>query len=394
VRGGGHNIAGLAACDDGVMLDLSLMNAVRVDPASRTARVEGGATLHDYDHETQAFGLAGVGGTVSHTGVAGLTLGGGFGWLARKFGLAVDNLLSVDIVTADGQFLTASATQNPDLFWGVRGGGGNFGVVTSFEFRVHQVGPMVTGGLALFPLSQAREVLELVREFNATGPDELSVAAVGMTAPPAPFVPGDYQGAKMIAIGLCHCGSLEDGANTLARIRSQIPPVVDLLGPIPYTAHQQLLDAANAFGPRYYSKGGIVKQLDESVIEELVTILPTLSAPLSTVILFPMGGAINRVEKSETAYGHREGSFFIDIISGWQEQAEDAGHIKWTREAYQRLESFIGSSTYVNTLNDDGNKGINRAYPPEIYQRLVELKTKYDPTNLFRMNNNIVPKAR
>ncbi len=390
VRGGGHNVTGNAVCDGGIMIDLSLMKGIRVDPAARTVRAEPGVTWGEFDHETQAFGLAVTGGQVVTTGIAGLTLGGGIGWLMRKFGAVVDNLLSVDLVLADGRFVTASASENPDLFWGVRGGGGNFGIATSFEYRLHPLGPLVTGGLLLYPASEARALLRYYRDVIATAPDDLMALAAFMMAPPAPFVPAHLHGAPVIAIGICHAGTLDEGQQAAEQFRAFGPPLVDLVGPMPYTAVQHLFDAASVPGQQVYLKSEHLAHLGDDVIETLATHAAGMTSPLSVVIVFPLGGAIGRVGNDETAFGHRDAPFDYVIYSFWDDPQESERHIKWTRDFGAAMQPF-SVGVYVNELGAEGEDRVRAAYSRQSYERLVALKNTYDPTNLFRLNQNVKP---
>jgi FAD/FMN-containing dehydrogenase len=390
VRGGGHNVTGNAVCEGGIMIDLSPMKGIRVDPVRRTARAQAGLTWSEFDHETQAFGLATTGGQVSSTGIAGLTLGGGVGWLMRTCGLAVDNLLSVDIVTADGRLLTASATGNEDLFWGVRGGGGNFGIVTSFEYRLHPIGPLVLGGMLLYPAAQAKELLHFYREFMAGAPNELMTLVAFLTAPPAPFVPTHLQGTPVVAIAICYAGSIEEGQRVVEPLRRFGPPALDLLSPMPYTVIQQLFDAANPFGLQVYVKSDHLAGLGDEVIDTLVTHAATATSPLSVVILFPLEGVVSRVGEQETAFGHRNTAYDYVIYSMWTDPQESERHIQWTRDFWTAMQPFsIG--VYVNELGNEGEDRVRAAYLPATYERLVALKNRYDPANLFRLNQNIKP---
>jgi FAD/FMN-containing dehydrogenase len=390
IRGGGHNVTGNAVCDGGLMIDMSLMKGIRVDPASRTVRAQAGVTWGEFDHETQAFGLATTGGQVTTTGIAGLTLGGGIGWLMRKCGAVVDNLLSVDLVTADGRFLTASAGENADLFWGLRGGGGNFGVATSFEYRLHPIGPMITGGMMLYPASDAPALLRFLRTYLETAPDEVLVLAAFLSAPPAPFVPAEMHGAPMMAIGFCHAGSLDEGQQAANRLREFGPPAVDLIGPMPYVALQQLFDPSVPFGQQVYLKSEHLAILSDQVIDTLVTHAAGRTSPHSVVLLFPLGGAIGRVGDDETAFGHRGAAFDYVIYSMWLDPAESERHIAWTREFAAAMQQF-SVGVYVNELGSEGDDRVRAAYPRHTYERLVALKNAYDPTNLFHLNQNIKP---
>ena len=381
VRGGGHNVAGNAVCDGGLMIDLSPMKGIRVDPSRRTARVEPGVIWSEVNRETQAFGLATTGGTVSHTGVAGLTLGGGLGWLMATHGLTCDNLLSVDVVTADGQLLTASESENPDLFWALRGGGGNFGIVTSFELKLHPVGPMVVGGMVLYPIAQAKEVLRFYREYARNAPDELTAFAGFMTTP---------DGLPVVGIIVGWFGPLEEAEERLEPVRSFGPPIADLVGPIPYEQLQKMLDDAAPFGLQRYWKSGYFKELGDDLLDLIIERAAAKTSPMSVVILFHLHGACARVDPTSTAFAHREDQWDFDIISQWMDPAETDRHVEWARTFWQAVEPF-SQGVYVNHLDADDSAGrVRSAYGPN-YERLVAVKTQYDPGNFFRLNNNIVP---
>ena len=391
VRGGGHNVAGSAVGEGGLMVDLSLMRGIHVDPDRRSVQVEPGLNWGDVDRETQLFGLAVPGGIVSATGVAGLTLGGGFGWLSRKYGLTSDNLLSVDVVLADGRFLKASSTENPDLFWGIRGGGGNFGIVTSFEFQLQPVGPDVMAGLILYPFEDAREVLEFYREFTADAPDELGTLAVLRIAPPAPFLPKEVHGQPVVGIGVCYAGSVAAGEAVVRPLKEFGSPLVDLIGPKPYTTHQTVLDAASPSGRRYYWKSEYLSELSDDAGQTLIKYAANLSSPMTAVLVFQLGGAISRVGEHETAAGNREAAYVLNIQSAWEDAEQSDKHIEWTRAFWRDMRPFSSGGVYVNFLSEgEGDARVRAAYPGN-YERLVELKNKYDPTNLFRMNQNIKP---
>ncbi len=391
VRGGGHNVAGNALCDGGLVIDLSFMRGVQVDPWARVARVQPGLTWGDLDHETQVFGLATPGGIVSATGVAGLTLGGGFGWLSRKYGLTSDNLRSVQMVTADGRFVSASERENAELFWAVRGGGGNFGVVTSFEFQLHPVGPQVQAGLLLYPLEQAREVLHFYREYAASAPPELTTMAVLRMAPAAPFLPKHLHGAPVIGIAVCHAGSLEDGEQVLRPLKQFGAPLADVIEPKPYVRHQTLLDAASPNGRHYYWKSEYLPGLSDAALETVISYSRQLSSPLTAVLLFQLGGAIRRVEEQATAAGNRNAEFVLNIQSSWLEPDESQRHMQWTREFWGAMRPFSTGGVYMNFLSmDEGEERVRAAYGAN-YDRLAAIKNRYDPTNLFRVNQNIKP---
>jgi FAD/FMN-containing dehydrogenase len=385
VRGGGHNVAGHAVCDGGIMIDLSGMKSVRVDPVRRTARAEPGLTWGEFDHETQAFGLATTGGQISTTGIAGLTLGGGWGYLARKYGLTADNLLSVDIVTADGQLLTASATEHADLFWGVRGGGGNFGVVTSFEYQLHPVGPVLAGVL-LHPLAQAREVLRFYRDFTRAVPDELASGVVCITMP---------DGTPVTGIVVCYSGPLDAGERVLQPLRAFGAPLADQIGVIPYTAAQKLVDAFYPPGLQQYWKSSFLRELSDAALDTIVTTCAQRPSPLCHVVLeHTLGGAVRRVNREATAFPHRDVEYSFTSLGVCSDPAETAQCVRWARACWDAMHPFTTGSVYVNYLGQEADEGAARlqaAYGPETYQRLVALKNTYDPANLFRHNQNIPP---
>jgi hypothetical protein len=344
------------------------------------------------DYETQAFGLAVTGGQVSHTGIGGLTLGGGYGYLARNFGLTIDNLLSVDIVTAEGQLLQASSSQNADLFWAVRGGGGNFGIVTSFEYRLHRLGPIVVGGAAFFPIEMAKSVLEFYRDLTETAPDELTVQCILMTAPPLPFVPPDIQGTKVLNLSMCYSGALEDGMHYVERIRAFSRPAVDILGPIPYIVQQSLVDELTRFGQQYYVKGFFANQLVDGLIENLIGGVKTaLLSPISVILITPLRGKVAQVDRDATAYANRDAQYSVDANIAWFDPQEADLHIKGARKFFEAVLPYTTGKSYVNLVGDEGQKGVQTAYPPDTYARLQEVKRKYDPDNFFRLNQNIQP---
>lgn len=383
IRGGGHNVAGNAVCDQGLMIDLSPMKGIRVDPVRRTVRVEPGAIWSEVDREAQAFGLATTGGTVSHTGVAGLTLGGGLGWLMATHGLVCDNLLSVDIVTADGQLLTASEMENPDLFWAIRGGGGNFGIVTSFEFKLHPLAPNVLGGMVLYPMTQAKEVLQFYREYARSAPDNLTAFAGFLTTP---------DGLPVVAIFVGWFGPLEEGEQYLEPVRKFGPPIADLVGPIPYRQLQKMFDDAAPFGLHRYWKSGYFKELGDDLLDLIIEHTTAKTSPMSVVIFFHMHGACTRVNATETAFGHRRDQWDFDIIAQWADSAEADHHVEWARAFWKTVEPF-SQGVYVNHLGaDDSARRVRSAYGPN-YERLVAVKTQYDPANFFRLNNNIAPSS-
>ncbi len=380
IRGGGHSIPGHSACDGGLMIDLSLMKGVWVDEKARTARAQGGVTWGELDRETQVFGLATPGGVISTTGIAGLTLGGGVGWLVRKHGLSCDNLISVDIVTADGQLLRASADENPDLFWALRGGGGNFGVATSFEFRLHSQGT-VMGGLVLHPRAKAKEVLSFFRDFMATAPDELTAYCGLLTAP---------DGVPVVGIIGCYSGPLEAGEAAMRPLREFGLPVADLIGPIPHTQMQSLLDAGFPYGNQNYWRSTFLNGLSDELFDVLIEHAGRMASPLSALVIEHYGGAESRVGESETAFPHRGLQYDLNIIASWTDPAENEQHIQWARDLSQAAQPFAADGVYVNFLGDEGEDRVRTSFGKN-YDRLVEIKKKYDPTNLFRLNQNIKP---
>jgi hypothetical protein len=384
VRGGGHNVAGSGVCDGGLVIDLSRMKGIRVDPAARTVRAEGGVTWGELDAETQAFGLATTGGQVSTTGIAGLTLGGGYGNLARSFGLACDNLLSVDVVTAEGRLVTASAEEHPDLFWALRGGGGNFGAVTSFEFRLHEVGPTLTAGPLFYPLAAAGDVLRFYREFAAGAPDALTCIPALATSP---------EGDPLAALVPVYAGPLAEAEAALRPLRAFGSPVVDQVGPMPYQAVQTMFDPSFPPGRRNYWKSGFLRDWDDAAIDTLAEHFARATSPYTMVAAEHRGGAIGRVGPDETAVPHREFLYYLLILTGWDDPADDQINIRWTRELWAALQPFADDAVYVNALGDIADEGearVRAAYGAN-YDRLVELKRQYDPTNLFRVNQNINP---
>ena len=381
VRGGGHNITGNAVCEGGLMIDLSPMKSVRVDPVRGTARAEAGLTWGEYNRETQAFGLASTGGVVSTTGIAGLTLGGGLGWLGGKHGLSCDNLLSADIVTANGQVLTASPKDNPDLFWGLRGGGGNFGVVTSFEYRVHPVGP-VLAEMVVHPMVKAKEVLRFYRDYARSSPDGLTAVAALMTS---------SDGAPVVALVVGYIGDLAEGEALVAPVRKFGSPLVDTIAPISYVQLNTLFDAAVPYGGvQRYWKSSFLKELGDDLLEIMIARSAKMLSPMSMVLFFHLHGAATRVDPNETAFGLRDDQWDYDVISQWMDTTESAGHIQWTLEFWSAVEPFASGDVYVNHLDAEEGTRIRAAYRHN-YDRLVALKKKYDPTNLFRLNQNIKP---
>ena len=395
IRGGGHNVAGTAVCDDGIVIDLSAMRGVRIDPAARTAWVQGGALWGDVDHETQAHGLATTGGIVSHTGVAGLTLGGGVGWLMRKHGLTVDNLLAVDLVMANGERLRASEDDHPDLFWALRGGGGNFGVVTAFEFRLHSVGPTVLAGPILWDANDAREVLRFYRDLVRDAPDELGTVVRFGTAPPLSVIPEHLHWRPVVMVGCCYAGPIADGEQQLRPLRSFRTPLLDLAGPKPYVGFQSALDSTVVHGWNYYWKSTHLPELRDDLIDVIAEHAFSCSSPRSYVAMFHLKGAVSRVAEEGTAFGNRQASHAMTIDGVWRPSEEFGDRdIAWTREFFAALGRFR-QGVYVNFLGGDEDPDrVREAYGDSVYTRLVDVKTAYDPDNVFRHNQNIRPRLR
>jgi FAD/FMN-containing dehydrogenase len=392
VRSGGHGVGGHALCDGGLVIDLSPMKGIRVDPATRTARAEAGVLWGELDRETQLFGLATVGGIVTHTGIAGLTLGGGIGWLMRKHGATVDNLLSADVVTAQGEIVTASGEENPDLFWAIRGGGGNFGIVTSFEYRLHPVGPIVLAGPVFHPLEDAPEVLRFYREFIAAAPDELTTIFDLSVAPPLPFLPEAVHGKPIVMVGACYAGSPDEGAEIVRPLKQFGRPIVDLLQPKPYTALQSMFDPLVPHGWHRYWKSVELPPLTDDAIDTLVEHASAFTSPKSYCIVFQLGGALARVGEDETAYSQRDAAHNVNINAVWTEDdVEGERHVAWAREFFSAMQPHAVGRVYLNFLGDEGADRVRQAYGARQYERLAGLKRTYDPTNLFRMNQNISP---
>ncbi len=394
VRGGGHSVSGYSVVDGGVVIDPFPMKGIWVDPEARTARAQAGLTWGELDRETQAFGLAVTGGRVTHTGIAGLTLGGGSGWLERKLGFTVDNLISADVVTADGRFVRASAEENEDLFWGLRGGGGNFGIVTSFEYRLHRVGPIMLGGMLMYPAAQAREVLRFYRDFMQEAPDEFGGGCAFVTAPPAPFIPESVQGTQVIAGIVCYVGPTEEGEAVLRPLKEALPPAIDMVQPMPYTALQSMLDAGNQPGMQNYWRAGFLDEMPDEAIDVLVEHTSKVTSPLTSLVIVPGGGALARAPDDETPLGLRDSPFNFHALTMWAEPVEPEKHMRWTRELTEVMQPWTGERTYLNFIGDEGEERVRTAFAPEKYQRLVALKDKYDPDNLFRLNQNIKPSAK
>ena len=391
VRGGGHGVGGHAVCDGGLVIDLSAMKGIRVDAGRRTARAEAGVLWGELDRETQLFGLATVGGIVTHTGIAGLTLGGGIGWLMRKYGATVDNLLAADVVTADGELVRASEDENADLFWGIRGGGGNFGVVTSFEYRLHPVGPIVLAGPVFYALEAAPDVLRTYREHIASAPDELTTIFELSVAPPAAFLPEEVHGTQVVMVGACWAGAPDEGAEVVHPLKQLGRPIADLLEPKPYTALQSMFDPMVPHGWHRYWKSVELPPLTDDAIDTLVEQAPPVTSARSYCIVFQLGGALARVDGHETAFGQRAAAHNVNVNAVWTEDdPEPERHIAWACDFFDALQPHAGESVYVNFLGDEGGDRVRQAYGGR-YARLVEVKRAWDPSNVFRLNQNIVP---
>ncbi len=390
IRGGGHNIAGNAVCEDGLMIDLSLMKSVVVDPVSRRASVEPGCTLADFDAAAQLHGLATPLGINSTTGVAGLTLGGGFGWLSRKYGMTIDNLLSADVVTADGRLVHASETENEDLFWGLRGGGGNFGIVTNFEFQLHPVGPDMLSGLIVFPFDEAKSVLTQFARFTEAMPDELNVWMVTRKAPPLPFLPAEVHGKEIVALALCYVGDPAEGGKLIEPLRGFGTAHGEHIGVQPYTAWQRAFDPLLTPGVRNYWKSHNFTQISDGVIEAIIAYAGALPSPQTEIFIGTIGGQTARVAPEAMAYSSRDAKYVMNVHGRWESAAEDDRCIGWSREFFAKTQPYASSGAYINFLTQDESQRISFAYGAT-FNRLVELKKKYDPTNLFRMNQNIKP---
>ena len=392
VRGGGHSFPGLSVCDGGLLIDLSPMKGIRVDPEARTVTAQAGVLLGELDRETQAFGLAVPSGIVTHTGLSGLTLGGGINWVMRKYGLTIDQLLSVDLITADGEFVKASASENPDLFWGVRGGGGNFGIVTQFEFRLNPVGPIVLAGPIFWPMEESPNVLRFYREWIAEAPDELMTIVVHRKAPPLPFVPLELHGKLVVSVVCCYAGPVEDGEKAVKPLKAFGSPVLDLCVPKPFLAHQAMFDLSFQHGWWYYMRACDVAELTDEVIDITVDHSLRINSPLTAFPIWQRGGAAARVGEDETAFGGRSAGHTFNITAvtatgeGFDQERE------WVRNFWSALEPYH-TSVYVNFLMEEGEERIRQAYGAEKYDRLKALKRRYDPDNFFRLNQNIGPAA-
>jgi FAD/FMN-containing dehydrogenase len=391
VRGGGHSVAGHSTCDGGLVIDVGPMKGIRVDPTAQTVRAQAGLTWGEFDREVQAFGLAVTGGRVTTTGIAGFTLGSGSGWIERRFGLTADNMLGADVVTADGRLIHASADEHPDLFFGLRGGGGNFGIVTEFEFQLHQLGPMMFGGLIAHPGMRAPEFIRFYRDLMADAPDDLGGAVVLITAPPAPFIPEELHGKQLVAAVATHTGSLEEGERVVTRLREFGPAPIDHLGPMPYTAVQALIDGGNQPGFHNYWKAENLTGLPDAAIDAVIEGASTVASPHTQVVLIPLGGAVGRVDEDATAISGRAASWQYHAIGMWDGGADADANIAWARSAAGLLEPHIETGVSLNFTSDTGDERVATTFGSGKIERLREIKRTYDPENVFRLNQNIAP---
>jgi FAD/FMN-containing dehydrogenase len=391
VRGGGHSIPGFSSCDGGVVIDLSGMKAVHVDPANRTAVAQGGCTWADLDHETQAFGLAVTGGLVSSTGIAGFTLGGGIGWLMRKCGLACDNLIAADVVTADGQLVRASEDENPELLWGLRGGGGNFGIATSLEYRLHPVGPMVLAGPIFFAGDRAEEILRFYRDWVRDLPDEVTTLVNLTTAPPAPFLPESAHGKPIVAVIAVHAGDPEEGRRHVQPLKDLGDPIADLIGVMPYEGMQSLLDGLWTPGAHNYMRSAFVDELSDGAIAATAARHRAVPGPSSEIHFHHFGGAVARVGEGDTAFGGRSAEYVLNVIARTPEAEGFDENVAWARGTVEALAPVSRAGAYTNFMGDADDERLRATYGDVKYDRLVALKRRYDPTNVFRLNQNITP---
>ncbi|MFL6013070.1 MAG: FAD-binding oxidoreductase [Gaiellaceae bacterium] len=393
IKGGGHGVNGHAACDDGIMLDLSPMKKIAVDPAAKTVIAEAGVNWGEFDAATTAHGLATTGGRVTTTGIAGLTLGTGSGWLERLYGYTADNLLSADVVTADGRLVHASEDENADLFWGLCGGGGNFGVVVNFEYKLHEVPPLLLGGMLLWPFDRAGDVIRRYREFMEDAPDEVSGAAALLTAPPAPFVPAELQGQHVVGVVAVAVAAPDDGEELFRPLREFGPPAVDIVGPMPYTAVQQLLDPGNPHGLYNYWKAELVRELGDELIDVSIEHAARMGHSHSIMLFQPLGGEIARIADDSNAITARHAAWTAHCIGEWETPAETEAELAWVKAWGSLIEPFKIAGAPLTFRADTGDEHVRRAFGEEKYARLVALKDKYDPQNLFRLNQNIRPSA-
>jgi FAD/FMN-containing dehydrogenase len=394
VRGGGHNVAGSGTCDDGMVIDLSEMKGVRVDPAARTAWAQPGLLWRELDAETQAFGLAVTGGIVSTTGIAGFTLGGGIGWLHRPFGFTVDNLTGADMVTAAGELVRVSEEDNPELLWGLRGGGGNFGIVTTFEYQQHLVGPELMAGLVFYHGKDLPRVVSGFRDLMLAAADELTLFLVMRRAPAAPFLPAEVHGKPVVAVVGCYAGPIDEGARALAPLAGFAEPIVNLMQPRQYTQFQSMLDGSWVEGFGNYWKAEYLTGIPDEALGILSEHLDEITSPLSDFKFASLGGAAGRVPADATAFGHRDSPFVLNINARWALPGDAEPHVAWTRKLWEAMQPFSAGGSYVNFMGEEGADRVRAAYGDAAYKRLVALKNAYDPDNAYRLNQNIAPDGR
>ncbi|MFD0976010.1 FAD-binding oxidoreductase [Salinimicrobium gaetbulicola] len=392
VKGGGHNSAGTGSCDDGLMIDLSLMNKVEVDKDTQIVTAQGGALLSEVDAETQKHGLAVSSGIISHTGVGGLTLGGGFGWISRKFGLTIDSLVSAEVVTADGKVVTASESENPDLFWGIRGGGGNFGVVTSFRIKTHKIGNEVFSGVIVKKFEALKEYMRFFRSYVRKMPDEITIWLVVRHAPPLPFIPEEYHGKLVALIPFVYLGEKEKGEELIQPVRDAEETIGDGSGMHPWTAWQQGFDPLVEHGARNYWKSHHIKELSDECIDVIYKFAQSMPSQECEIFVPHMEGAPSRVSSDATAFPHRNTPFVLNIHTRWRDEADDKKALKWAKDFHEETEPF-SQGVYVNFLSDEGSARVRQAYTEEVWEKLVEVKRKWDPNNLFKVNQNIDPQS-
>ncbi len=394
IKGGGHNIAGLAVCNDGLMIDMSLMRGVWVDPIGRAARAQAGCLLGDHDREAQLHGLAAVLGFVSQTGIAGLTLGGGFGYLTRRFGWASDNILSAEVVTADGRVVRASERENGELFWGLRGGGSNFGIATSIEYRLHPVGPEIYGGVIAWPAEQAGPVFETLQRVFRDAPAELSCVPLMRNAPAAPWLDTAVHGKPIVALFVCYSGLVADGESVFAPLKAVAKPVGDVVQTRTYVSQQSLLDATQPKGRRYYWKSEFLPGITPEILGKLREHAARVASPHSAILIFPIDGRLNTLPANHSAVGNRDAKAVFNIQGSWERAEDDAVNVEWARSTWRDIRQFSTGGTYVNFLTEEEGDDRTRAAYGANYDRLVEVKTKWDPDNMFATNKNIVPSRR
>lgn len=389
VRGGGHNIAGMSLANDAMLIDLSQMKWVRVNPETKMAYVAPGATLRHVDHETQLYGLATSTGINSTTGISGLTLGGGFGWLSRSYGLTIDNLVSAEMVTADGNVINVNEKENADLFWAIRGGSGNFGIVTSFQFKLHPIGPQVLAGLIVHPFKDAQKVFRHYRDFVASAPDKATCWVVLRKAPPLPFLPEEVHGKEVFVLATIYAGDLKEGEKVLEPLRQFGNPIADVIGPVPFTAWQQAFDPLLAPGARNYWKSHNFTELSDELLDTLIDYTGNLPSPLSEIFVGNLGGVINKVAEDATAYPHRKANFVMNVHARWEENSLDSACIDWARKLFDQTAPYATGGVYVNFISE-GEDRVEAAFGAN-FEQLSKIKSKYDPGNFFRVNQNIKP---